>query len=54
MDQAKSSSKGRKKEDRVETDQKEKQEAEEIFQKFKDGKKLTTDEFLLLQKYNIM
>ncbi|MCD7782198.1 MAG: phosphoserine phosphatase SerB [Methanosphaera sp.] len=54
MDQAKASSKGRKKEERVETDQQEKHEAEEIFQKFKDGKKLTTEEFLLLQKYNIM
>ncbi len=55
MDQAKSSNKGGKRsEERVETDQKEKQDAEEIFQKFKDGKKLTTEEFLLLQKYNIM
>ncbi len=54
MDQAKSSSRGRRNDDKIETDQKEKQDAEDIFQKFKDGKKLTTEEFLLLQKYNIM
>lgn len=54
MDQAKAHSRGRRSEDKVENDTKEKEEAEEIFQKFKDGKKLTTDEFLLLQKYNIM
>lgn len=54
MDQAKSHSRGRKSEERSDSDLKEKEEAEEIFQKFKDGKKLTTEEFLLLQKYNIM
>lgn len=54
MDQAKSHSRGRKSEDKADNDLKEKEEAEEIFQKFKDGKKLTTDEFLLLQKYDIM
>ncbi len=54
MDQAKSQSRGRKSEDKSDNDLKEKEEAEEIFQKFKDGKKLTTDEFLLLQKYDIM
>ena len=54
MDQAKSKSRGRKSEDKSENNLREKEEAEEIFQKFKDGKKLTTDEFLLLQKYNIM
>lgn len=54
MDQAKSQSRGRKSEDKADNDLKEKEEAEEIFQKFKDGKKLTTDEFLLLQKYDIM
>jgi len=54
MDQAKSKSRGRKSEDKSENNSREKEEAEEIFQKFKDGKKLTTDEFLLLQKYNIM
>lgn len=54
MNQAKSQSRGRKSEDKADNDLKEKEEAEEIFQKFKDGKKLTTDEFLLLQKYDIM
>ena len=54
MDQAKSKSRGRKSENRDDSSQKERELAEEIFQKFKDGKKLTTDEFLLLQKYNIM
>lgn len=54
MDQAKFQSRGRKSEDKADNDLKEKEEAEEIFQKFKDGKKLTTDEFLLLQKYDIM
>lgn len=54
MDQAKSQFRGRKSEDKADNDLKEKEEAEEIFQKFKDGKKLTTDEFLLLQKYDIM
>jgi len=54
MDQAKSKSRGRKSENKHDDDTKEKEAAEEIFQKFKDGKKLTTDEFLLLQKYNIM
>ena len=53
MDQAKSSSRSRKGEGKPD-ETKEKEEAEEIFQKFKDGKKLTTEEFLLLQKYNIM
>ena len=54
MDQAKSKSRNRKPEDKSDGDAKEKEQAEEIFQKFKDGKKLTTEEFLLLQKYNIM
>ena len=54
MDQAKSKSRGRKSDNKRDDDTKEKEAAEEIFQKFKDGKKLTTDEFLLLQKYNIM
>jgi phosphoserine phosphatase len=54
MDQAKSKSRGRKSENKRDDDTKEKEAAEEIFQKFKDGKKLTTDEFLLLQKYNIV
>jgi len=54
MDQAKSKSRNRKSEDKADGDAKEKEQAEEIFQKFKDGKKLTTEEFLLLQKYNIM
>ena len=54
MDQAKSKSRNRKPEDKADGDAKEKEQAEEIFQKFKDGKKLTTEEFLLLQKYNIM
>ncbi len=54
MDQAKSGSRSRKHDDKAENDVREKEEAEEIFQKFKDGKKLTTEEFLLLQKYNIM
>ena len=54
MDQAKSKSRNRKPEDKTDSDTKEKEQAEEIFQKFKDGKKLTTEEFLLLQKYNIM
>ena len=54
MDQAKSQSRGRKSEDKADNDLKEKEEAEEIFQKFKDGKKLTTDEFLLLQKSDLM
>lgn len=54
MDKAKAKPRGRKSEDKSENDVKEKEHAEEIFQKFKDGKKLTTEEFLLLQKYNIM
>lgn len=54
MDQAKSHSRNRKSEEKSDSDLKEKEEAEEIFQKFKDGKKLTTEEFLLLQKYDIM
>ena len=54
MDQAKSKSKGRRSHESEDSDVKEKEAAEEIFQRFKDGKKLTTDEFLLLQKYNIM
>ena len=54
MDQAKAKPRGRKTEDKSDNDLKEKKQAEEIFQKFKDGKKLTTEEFLLLQKYNIM
>jgi phosphoserine phosphatase len=32
----------------------EKERAEEIYRKFRDGKKLTTDELLLLQKHNIV
>jgi len=32
----------------------EKEKAEEIYQKFKEGKKLSTDELLLLQKHNIV
>ena len=54
MDQAKAKPRARKTEDKSNSDLKEKEQAEEIFQKFKDGKKLTTEEFLLLQKYNIM
>ena len=54
MDQAKAKPRGRKTEEKSDSDMKEKEQAEEIFQKFKDGKKLTTEEFLLLQKYNIM
>ncbi len=54
MDQAKSKSKSRRSHESEDSDVKEKEAAEEIFQRFKDGKKLTTDEFLLLQKYNIM
>ncbi|HIJ15994.1 MAG TPA: phosphoserine phosphatase SerB, partial [Methanosphaera sp.] len=54
MDQAKAKPRGRKSEEKSNSDLKEKEQAEEIFQKFKDGKKLTTEEFLLLQKYNIM
>ena len=54
MDQAKAKPRGRKTEEKSDNDLKEKEQAEEIFQKFKDGKKLTTEEFLLLQKYNIM
>ena len=54
MDQAKAKPRGRKSEEKSSSDLKEKELAEEIFQKFKDGKKLTTEEFLLLQKYNIM
>ena len=33
--------------------QEEKEKAETIFEKFKNGKKLSTEELLLLQKYNI-
>lgn len=33
---------------------KEKEEAMDIYQKFKDGKKLNTDEFMLLQKHNVI
>lgn len=33
---------------------KEKEHAEDIYQKFKDGKKLNTDELLLLQKHNVI
>ena len=54
MDQAKAKPRNRKTEEKSDSDLKEKELAEEIFQKFKDGKKLTTEEFLLLQKYNIM
>ncbi len=54
MDQAKSRNRSKKPEEKSNSDMKEREAAEEIFQKFKDGKKLTTDEFLLLQKYNIM
>ena len=54
MDQAKAKPRNRKSEEKSNSDLKEKEQAEEIFQKFKDGKKLTTEEFLLLQKYNIM
>ena len=54
MDKAKSRNRNKKSDDKNNSDVKEKELAEEIFQKFKDGKKLTTDEFLLLQKYNIM
>jgi len=54
MDQAKSKPRSRKADDKNDNDVKEKELAEDIFQKFKDGKKLTTEEFLLLQKYNIM
>ena len=54
MDQAKAKPRTRKSDDKNDNDKKEKELAEEIFQKFKDGKKLTTEEFLLLQKYNIM
>lgn len=32
----------------------EKERAEEIYRKFRDGKKLTTDELLLLQKHNVV
>lgn len=53
MDQAKNN-RPRKGSDAKADEMREKEEAEEIFQKFKDGKKLTTEEFLLLQKYNIM
>ena len=54
MDQAKAKPRSRKTEEKSGSELKEKEQAEEIFQKFKDGKKLTTEEFLLLQKYNIM
>ena len=54
MDQAKAKPRGRKSEEKSDSDKREKEQAEDIFQKFKDGKKLTTEEFLLLQKYNIM
>ena len=54
MDHAKSNKRSKKSEEKTNSDVKEREVAEEIFQKFKDGKKLTTDEFLLLQKYNIM
>jgi len=54
MDQAKAKPRNRKSEEKSNSDLKEKEQAEENFQKFKDGKKLTTEEFLLLQKYNIM
>jgi phosphoserine phosphatase len=32
----------------------EKERAEEIYRKFRDGKKLSTDELLLLQKHNVV
>lgn len=55
MDQSKAKSKGGRSNNKGDNkDMKEKELAEETFQKFKDGKKLTTEEFLLLQKYNIM
>lgn len=36
------------------SNKKEKEKAEEMFEKFKHGKKLSTDELLLLQKHNIV
>ena len=54
LDKAKA--KERNKEDRIthEKNLQEKEKAEEIYRKFRDGKKLSTDELLLLQKHNIV
>lgn len=54
LDKAKA--KERNKEDRIshEKNIQEKEKAEEIYRKFRDGKKLSTDELLLLQKHNIV
>ncbi len=35
-------------------DREEKEKAEEIYRRFKEGKKVSTEEILLLQKHNIV
>lgn len=54
LDKAKA--KERSAEDRIseKKNSQEKEKAEEIYRKFRDGKKLSTDELLLLQKHNIV
>lgn len=54
LDRVKAKERG--KEDRISEKKnlKEKEKAEEIYRKFREGKKLTTDELLLLQKHNVV
>lgn len=54
LDKIKSKKRSKDSEATMKKNSEEKAHAEDIYQKFKDGKKLNTDELLLLQKHNVI
>ncbi len=54
LDKIKSRKRSRESEVTMRKNKEEKELAEDIYQKFKDGKKLNTDELMLLQKHNVI
>ncbi len=54
LDKVKSKKRSRDNEVTMKKNSEEKAHAEDIYQKFKDGKKLNTDELMLLQKHNVI
>ncbi|MGF7118403.1 phosphoserine phosphatase SerB [Methanobacterium oryzae] len=54
LDKVKSKKRSRDSEATMKKNSEEKAHAEDIYQKFKDGKKLNTDELMLLQKHNVI
>lgn len=54
LDKVKSKRRSHESEVTMKKNREEKEHAEDIYQKFKDGKKLNTDELMLLQKHNVI